>query len=116
MKKKQDFDPFAPANRVNRVEVSPFVFSKVVSKIESKREKKSHREEMGWTGALVGSGANRVASSLNVTWVFTALVVVFLEVVVIRGALQGLSADEVGGVEWMGDFLNQTEQLYDHEN
>jgi|LauGreDrversion4_2_1035121.scaffolds.fasta_scaffold265688_2 hypothetical protein len=116
MKKKQDFDPFAPANRVNRVEVSPFVFSRVVSKIESKREEKSYREELGWKGAMLGSGAKSVGLSLNVTWIFAALVVVFLEVMVIRGALQGPNTGDIASAELMGDFLNQTEQLYDHEN
>lgn len=122
MKKKQDFDPFAPANRVNRVEVSPFLFSRVVSKIESRREEKSHREVMGWKSAMTGRPlitglrAQGVSSSLQFTWIFTALLVVFLEVIVIRGALQGPLTGEVAGAEWMGVFLNQTEQLYDHEN
>lgn len=47
---------------------------------------------------------------------FAALVVVFLEVMVIRGALQGPSTGDIASAELMGDFLNQTEQLYDHEN
>jgi len=116
MKKKQDFDPFGPANRVNRVEVSPFLFSRVVSKIESRREEKSHREVMGWKGAMTGRRAQGVSTSRQFTWIFTALLVVFLEVIVIRGALQGPRSGELAGAEWMGVFLNQTEQLYDHEN
>jgi hypothetical protein len=65
---------------------------------------------------MLGSGAKSVGLSLNVTWIFAALVVVFLEVMVIRGALQGPNTGDIASAELMGDFLNQTEQLYDHEN
>jgi hypothetical protein len=110
MRKYQDNDPLAMASRVNRVEISPFVFSRIVAKIDARREAMSVQG--------FDAGAQRVNSNSKVplAWTFVAVFLLLLEVIAFSGVSPSIRDPEAGTVNLLGDFVNQTEQLYVYEN
>ena len=109
MRKYQDNDPLAMASRVNRVEISPFVFSRIVAKIDARREAMSVQG--------FDAGAQRVNSTSKVplAWTFVAVFLLLLEVIAFSG-VSSIHNPEADTVNLLGDFVNQTEQLYVYEN
>lgn len=109
MRKYQDNDPLAMASRVNRVEISPFVFSRIVAKIDARREAMSVQG--------FDAGAQRVNSNSTVplAWTFVAVFLLLLEVIAFSG-VSSIHNPEADTVNLLGDFVNQTEQLYVYEN
>jgi hypothetical protein len=110
MRKYQDNDPLAMASRVNRVEISPFVFSRIVAKIDARREAMSVQG--------FDAGAQRVNSNSTVplAWTFVAVFLLLLEVIAFSGVSPSIHDPEADTVNLLGDFVNQTEQLYVYEN
>lgn len=110
MRKYQDNDPLAMASRVNRVDISPFVFSRIVAKIDARREAMSVQG--------FDADAQRVNSNSTVplAWTFVAVFLLLLEVVAFSGVSPSIRDPEADTVNLLGDFVNQTEQLYVYEN